>query len=170
MIVCEGDVIAFPGKGIIFQILSRAICALYYLFKRNQMNRVYSWGRRYWHLGIAWRKVYTGWLVLEALSDGVQLKFHPIKEIARCRTIPLNKKIDTDIKKQFFNHHIGQPYDADVYLGTVFYFFYWILFKKMFRIVDSEQMCWELARSWLRANGKPIAPNNKFTIIVDFFA
>ena len=148
MNINKGDVILFPGKGWVFEILSRIL----WLFNR-------WWDRKSWHTGIAWEAHDSGWLVLEAVKNGVQINFKPYQLLTVCKIYTwLDKEPSKARINEFKNLHLGKPYDCDGYLGTGITYLIWRLFGKAMRIHDDEYFCWEIALKFLRFMGKPLLP------------
>ena len=156
-----GDVIAFPGNGLIFKVLSRIL----WLFNR-------WWDRKHWHLAIAWESAESGWWVMEADAKGVQINFKPDEVLNKCKILSFLKKVPGKKKrKQFKDSHLGLSYDAAVYFLTMIQYLVLHFFNRPLpRILDNRFTCWELAEEWCVFNGKPWTTwgrTHKYPIITD---
>lgn len=142
-----GDIVLFKGKGIIFKILS----SILWLFNR-------WWDVWAWHIGVMWTEVHSGWMIMESLGGGVQVKFHPHQELTACRIYRwLGKEPSRKKMAEFEKEHLGASYDIDGYIGTgILYLLTRLTGRAMGRFQDDDYFCWELICKAMRFFGKPL--------------
>ena len=129
-----------------------------------------SWRKREWkpwHLAIAIAPAKGGWVLVEAVTGGVQEKFHTYEELWRdARSYRwLDKPPSRRKVKEFKSLHLGYPYDITAYFGVTFAYLLWKVTGKSFRVVDTEHLCWETAAAFCRFMGKPLQPIYEYPVI-----
>ena len=128
-----------------------------------------SWDKWGWHLAIAWERVFDGWMILEALSGGVQVKFHSDKELmATTRNYKWLTNTDELTAHALLKEFQGKKYDVAVYFFTALAIIIRHYFNRPIpKLLDSSYTCWELVQEFCCEMGRPICSKYDVVIITD---
>ena len=144
-----GDIVLFPQGGI-KSFVSYCLAWLLWLLVDIETKR--KWARKHWHLGVVSNRSLTGLNIFEATAIGACQNFYSWDKLKGFKIWHLPKATTMDDMGRFITDYNGKPYDVDNYFSVFWGSIRRFVFHKPYRVIDDENMCWELARAWLDRN------------------
>lgn len=158
-----GDTILFKGQGPLFAIFSLLLSLIVPAWRQL------AW--KPWHMARAVRKVPGGWLLFDALVDGVRERFYTDEQLtARTRWYPWLKAIPSqEYFAEFIQAHDGKAYDVGIYFWTMAQYIFRHFWNRCIpRLLDDRYTCWELQDEFDDGLGEPWNAPYDCVMIVDF--
>jgi hypothetical protein len=155
----RGYIVEFKRKGFVSWFLG----GLLKLFNP-------SWDMYGWHLAILWEKSLDGWIILEAVGQGVKINYYSTKFLDRnTRCWKWFDEPPTRAKmNKFFEAHIDKKYDVQVYFWTALaVIIRHYINRPVPKLLDDRFTCWELVQYFSESIGKPIQSKYDVVLITD---
>ncbi len=155
----RGDIIAFYGHGILYEVLSR----LLKLFEP-------WWDRKCWHTAIIFLVSPDGCYLLESQAQGVNINFYQAQDLKDTRLYRWFDSEPAEIKMEdFLAEHNNERYDVGLYFWTMAQYLIRHFFNhRIPRLLNNRYTCWELVFRLAEELDHPIGSPYDCPLLTDF--